>query len=680
MKSAITPSYVFNAAARTLDLSAFVGFDIKKLYAVINLDTQTLIYAVSLPGYGYTSISGSILTLQFNTTSMNNSDRLQIIYDDINLGQTNNARSLPVVMSSDQTSTVPAQRGSQGVITTPSPQNLFRTTFSSAISGNVDTNFFNLVQTGTAQTVSQTGGNLVITTGTSANNETIIRSNSSFVGPMVARAQVTLSQRIANNNFFVELVDVVGDNLAVTVNSATSITVTIPNNPFTSANVGQSMYVGAVQNIASNAVPGRYTIASVSGNNVNFTVTGWPASGSGTCSLFGWNYYQLVYTGTTATSVNYDSQRRGYASGVTAATINSTASAGHMAVMGNNDGNAYFADQLVASAAGAVQLTQRASRVVNLADENTNLFLQLRTVNGTTAPASNTTWTVGTVSVENYTPTSVVVNDVKPVGPGNQVPVAVTNTPNIGTVSTVTTVSAVTTCSTVTTVGSVTSANLAIPGIITDVTSAAISTTTTTAAFTPTFGVGYTVVVPVTASTGTGQTLDISIEESDDSGTNWFKVYDFPRITGTGISRSPMLKFRGNRVRYVQTVGGTTPSFTRAINRLQISNVSSQIVQLIDRTIAPNTLNSTSPALLVEGCQDFNMSIRITAQTTAATIAIQFSDDGTNWHTSATSITTAVGMNHVKVQNEQWKFARAFVSAAGTGVTLDYLRISGLGC
>jgi hypothetical protein len=564
-----------------------------------------------------------------------------------------NQPALTAVISNTQTSTVPAPRGAAGVICTPAQQNLFRTTFAATIASGVDSEFFSVIQTGSGQVVSQASGSLVLTTGITANAETIIRSNVSFTGSLISRIQTILSQRIANQNFFAELVDVIGDNLAVTVNSATSITVTIPSNPFTSANVGQSMYVGAVQNISATAVPGRYAIASVAGNNVTFTVAGWPASGSGTCSLFGWNYYQIQYTGTTATSFNYDAQRRGWASGVSALAVNSTTT-GHMAVMSNNDGAAYVSDLLVASATGQ-QTTQRGSRVINLPEESTLLFLQIRSVNGSTAPASTTTWTLGMASVENYAASSVVINDIKAQGNGSLLPVFVANTPAV----------------------TLTAGGLQIPITAPDVVSAALTTSTTTAAITPAQGISYQVNIPVTAVSGTTPTLDVSIEESDDSGTNWFKVYDFPRITATGIYRSPTITLMGNRVRYVQTVGGTTPSFTRSLNRMQSHNPAQFLRQLVDRTIVPNTLNSTSAAIGVVGCLNFNALIRCTAQTTAATITLQFSHDNVNWHTTANTLATIVGIAHVKVQNEKWAFVRGIVSAAGTGITLAEFIITG---
>jgi hypothetical protein len=105
--------------------------------------------------------------------------------------------------------------------------------------------------------------------------------------------------------------------------------------------------------------------------------------------------------------------------------------------------------------------------------------------------------------------------------------------------------------------------------IVADVASAALTVTTTTAAITPTLGTSYEVNIPVTVVTGTSPTLQVTIQESDDTGTNWFNVYDFPTIIAVGIYRSPVLTLTGNRIRYVQTVTGTTPSFTRSIGRLQ---------------------------------------------------------------------------------------------------------------
>lgn len=273
---------------------------------------------------------------------------------------------------------------------------------------------FTLLQTGAGMSVNQSGGNLVITTGTTANAETVVRSVSTFRGALLARVKNILSQRIANNTFRAELADLVGDGLAFTINSATSVTVTFPvTNPFTAANVGQSVRLSRIAGAAG--IPGRYAIASVSGLSVTFTVASWPASGSGTLSLYGWNYIALEYSGTTATQAAFDAQRRGWNSGNTTATINTTASPGHVAQLNYDVHTAGLADALVASNTG-YQWTQRASRVENMPDPDVDLYLFLVAQNGASAPASTTTWTIGFMAVEDQGRNKVRVAGADPTG------------------------------------------------------------------------------------------------------------------------------------------------------------------------------------------------------------------------------------------------------------------------
>lgn len=307
---------------------------------------------------------------------------------------------------------------------TPAPgKDIWRTTFAKVIANDIDTQFWTRLQTGAGQTVNQSGGNLVITTGTTTNSETVIRSKASFqTYTYVMSYGLTLSQRIANQNFFVELVDVIGDGLAYTITNATTVVVTIPSNPFTSANVGQGMYLGAITGAAG--IPMRATIASVSGNNVTYTVAGWPATGSGTLSVFGWNYQQVLYDGTTATSTKYDAARHGWASGVTTATINTTASPGHVGQIFQEESTSLYGDASPASAT-AFQFTQRASRLQNIPNADSPLYFQIRVLNGSTAPASTTTLTVNYAAVEALSITPVVIENASQVGAGAAMPVQV---------------------------------------------------------------------------------------------------------------------------------------------------------------------------------------------------------------------------------------------------------------
>lgn len=327
----------------------------------------------------------------------------------------------------------------------PLTQGLLRTTFAKTIAANgVDPKFFTQVgPLGGGIGYSQTGGNLILTSGVTANAEVILRSTASFCSDMEMRWQSILSQRIINQSFVVELVDVIGDNLQLTVNSATSVTITFApgENPFTAANVGQSLSIGAINGVAG--IPARYAIASVSGNTVNFTVAGWPASGAGSCSLFGWNFVRCVYSGATATTLNFDTQRNGYNTGDTAATINTTAAPGHLGIVQVASGTATLLDQLVASAT-TLQTAVRANRVINMPDEDQNLFLQLRIVNGSTPPASTTTWTVGMAAVYDFRTANVTINDVRATGLSSPMPVQIGG----GTLPTVSAVTAVTTSGT----------------------------------------------------------------------------------------------------------------------------------------------------------------------------------------------------------------------------------------
>lgn len=530
MNKKIVTTYTFNVAAQTVASPEFV--DITKIALITNITDGEVIYDPLEPTLGGTLANG-VLTLEFNTTTMSNTDILQIVL----------------------------HTGTE----------LERIGFTKAIANNVDTDFFTLHQTGSGMTVNQTGGELVITSGTTARAETIIRSNRAFTGGIRARITSRLSQRIVNQQFIYEMVDVIGDGLAYTINSATSITVTFPASyGLSTQDVGRFVTLCQFSGTGT-FLSGRYVIASVSGDNATITVSGF-AAGTGTVSVVGINFYRLLYDGATATSASFDVARGGYAwsqkpggGNAPAITIATTATPGHQAIITANDGVAYINDQLTANATTS-STNDRGVRNTNIPDD-ARLFLQIRVLNLGTAPASTTTWNIEQVGVAYFEPTSVAIQDVRPTN--FSAPMAVKQTvagptqPISG---------SVTVASTTVTNG----LSLAIPTTVADVASGAITTTTTTAAITPTLGMGYQLSIPVTAVSGTNPLLVITIEESLDSGTNWFPRCTFrcaatpnATSTATGIYYSPYLKLKGNRVRYVQTITGTTPSITRAINRFQ---------------------------------------------------------------------------------------------------------------
>ena len=280
---------------------------------------------------------------------------------------------------------------------------------------------FRTPDVGTGVGYSQASGSLLITGGTTANAEFLTRSTESWRGAMQMRYSLVASQRITNTNFMMVLADLVGENLAVTVNSAVSITVALPGHSFTSQNVGQFMFVGAISGV--NGVPGRYAIASVvAGTSITFTVAGWPASGSGTVDLFGWNHVKHLYTSTTATNIAVDAQRRGWATGDSTVNINTTASPGHIMQAHLSGREVYWADTLRVST-NTPSVTVRGSRFENMPDDDVDLYLWIWSYNGTSVPASSTTWTVGLAAVEKFAPTPVYIQGQELQGAASPAPV-----------------------------------------------------------------------------------------------------------------------------------------------------------------------------------------------------------------------------------------------------------------
>ncbi len=317
-----------------------------------------------------------------------------------------------------------ADASTAGVVVRNTPQDTWSVSFTRASAAGLNAPGMTQRRLGAGMTATQVNGNLVVGGGTTANSEFLARSDRSFNGALIHRHQLIASQRIANTNYSVMLADMVAEAASCTINSATSISVTVTAHGLTADNVGQSMFVGAIT--GANGVPGRYAIASIpNADTINFTVAGWPASGSCTVDLFGWSYIRWLYTGTTATAAAVDAQRYGYASGDTSATINSTASPGHMAQTQVDGRSIYFQDALVASST-APAVSNRAHRWANIPDQDVELYVYVWCFNGTTNPASSTTWTLGFIAVEDTVNLPVYLAGARQMGASTPIPVAQT--------------------------------------------------------------------------------------------------------------------------------------------------------------------------------------------------------------------------------------------------------------
>lgn len=273
-------------------------------------------------------------------------------------------------------------------------------------------------------TFNQASGALNIVAGTTANGEFLARSVKAYRGSMRMRHTIVASQRIANNNLAVMLADLIGENVIYTINSSTSVTIFVgsgENFYFDQTSIGQSVNVGGI--LGDQGVPGRYPIAAVQdGVSITLTVSGWPASGGGTCTVFGLNYIRNLFTGTTATNVNVDAQRRGWATNDTVATINTTASPGTLLQCELTGREVFWSDTL-RSSIGSAAVSSRASRFENIPDAAIPLYVFVWNFNGPTAPASSTTWTLGSLSVENFANQSVYIQGNRSVGSANALPV-----------------------------------------------------------------------------------------------------------------------------------------------------------------------------------------------------------------------------------------------------------------
>ena len=214
-----------------------------------------------------------------------------------------------------------------------------------------------------------------------------------------------------------------------------------------------------------------------------------------------------------------------------------------------------------------------------------------------------------------------------------------------------------------------------------DIGSAAITATAESPSITPAFAYGGAASfnVAVTAFSGTTPTLDIGIEESDDTGTNWYRIYDFPRITASGSYRSPVLPLSGNRIRYVRTVGGTSPSFTMSLYRQMHYGVSPKNYrQRYDRTIAIGTVATAGSTLLTNGAKNLMLTGMVSAVgTTSAVVVLQGLVEQTWVEITGASITLSAAGTPISavVTNLPFEAVRLYVKTAGVGQTLAFLHV-----
>lgn len=538
----------------------------------------------------------------------------------------------------------------------------------------IDTTFWDVVYSSAGQAYSQSAGHLQMNTTGNAFLETVIRSKQSFHGNMVAKVLLQSLARYFGAGGMFELVDVIGNNLTCTVTSATSATITISSNPFTSENVGQSFYLGGYSGTGV-LRPGRYAISAVAGNDVTLTISSGTA-GSGTVCAWGYNYAGFLFTSSGSTSGAVRVHRNGWPSTTNQSTITTNSTNSTVELQINLEDNMVSFFEQAASDVTSIDtsnLSMKLRALNHVPDPSKEYYLQLRVHTDSTT----------TSTAYYFFHPNVAVYDTQPVTLFNNKPQSANSAPptriiggTLSTVSTVSTVNTVTTVNTVSAVTSVAQSRPSTPAITSD-NVGTITSTTTSSTYSPTWGSNYVFTVAVTAASGTNPTLDVAVQATDDIGTNWYTIYEFPRMTGLGRWSSPPIRNNGLDHRFVSTVGGVSPSFTRTIRRSALAVDRNTARSIIDRTIDLNTLNSTSRTMVADYTNRLNILLRCTAQTTAATITFQFSDDEVLWVNHPTTLASVNGNATLDLKDWSYRYIRAIVTAAGSGITLDKLSIKG---
>jgi hypothetical protein len=81
------PNYIFSSTTGKITFSDYTTILLDSILLITNVTSNIIIYNFADPSAGGT-VSGNILTLTYNTTSMNDNDKLLIYYDEPNIPAT----------------------------------------------------------------------------------------------------------------------------------------------------------------------------------------------------------------------------------------------------------------------------------------------------------------------------------------------------------------------------------------------------------------------------------------------------------------------------------------------------------------------------------------------------------------------------------------------------------------
>ncbi len=222
----LVPNYTFNKTAKTVTFTDFGSIKLERVLLITNVNTNTVIYNFAEASLGGT-VSGNVLTLDFDTTTMLDTDPLMVLYE-----------------------SKPGDPDYSRVVNIETERNTFREDFDGTALDPAK--WITTLGTGTA--VSVTSSLLTLSAGTTADAVATIRSKKSFRLPFRVQFTFQTSQRITGNKFFLEVTNADGSTHAAYLLQGTSATA--------SAVVAQHAGFKAVAdtNVASNSTTAQYCV------------------------------------------------------------------------------------------------------------------------------------------------------------------------------------------------------------------------------------------------------------------------------------------------------------------------------------------------------------------------------------------------------------------------------------
>jgi hypothetical protein len=661
--------FYFSSGSNNIDFSSYPDFQSNRLLAVINITVgQTLIYATgggpSSPTGG-SFLSNYLLSLTFNTgaAGMADTDTLQIIYDQ------------------EESTSIDIVSGKSG-----SDFNLLNSSFGGTVGDVMPSPFQD-----NALSIGILNGGVLESPAMNVNNELIVDVTQSGPLPISLSGSVSVANfpatQAVTGTFFQATQPVSAASLPLPSGASTSALQTTGNTSLSSVDSKLTTLNAKDFSTAALQTLGNAGLTSIDATLVGITnktptLGQKPSSGSspvviasdqssipvtqteiyitGQATLTAGNNIFLSSAGTGS------SDAQGFKSG--SVQILSSASSGTIIFEHSNDNlNWQFMPVFRADSGSPNAIVSAVTSSVSSFFYHFPIKARyIRCRIGTVLNATNQAYL--RLSQESWSPIVPNITNATAANLNATVSGALTS---VGTITTVTGV---------TTVSSITAASLS-GSVFSDIASATIATTQTSANITTVNQSNMAFQVSVTATSGTGQFMDVSVQETFDGITFW-DIYQFQRITAIGQYQSPQIRVSGSGIRYVRTVGGTTPSFTSSVSRPARQTSSDIWRNFVNRTIDPNTLNSTTPSYLVEGCDQFQLAVTMNAGGTSPIFKLEGSNDNLNWYSvPSTTLTATVGASVQVVSAAQSlpKFIRGITSTAGVGSSLFCLCITGRG-